>query len=100
MLSYAHNIFMCDPGFECLYYSSHRPRRCSVGAILVIARIWFMIITRANTRFAPTINNDDPVDMVRHDNKFIQFDVGEMCGYALPTFLRHQAGIIQNHFPV
>jgi len=33
-----------------------------VGAILVIARIRLTWITKANTRFAPTLNHDDPTD--------------------------------------
>ena len=38
--------------------------------------------------------------MVRHDDEFIQFDVGEMCGDVMPMFFRYEARIIQDHFPV
>ena len=38
--------------------------------------------------------------VVWHDNEFIQFDVGEMCGDVTPMFFRCQARIVQNHFAV
>jgi hypothetical protein len=78
-MPHAHDVFMGCHGFECLHDTSQGPRRRSVGAILVIARMGWVGIIRANTRFAPTGfrrgggrrrwcigDGDDGVDVVGH----------------------------------
>jgi hypothetical protein len=49
-------------------------------------------VTRGGVQLnAPTGHYDDSVEMVWHDNPFIQFDFGEMAGYGRPALFRYSA---------
>ena len=50
--------------------------------------------------FAPTLDHDDDVYVIGHNNKGIQFNQREMARDFLPTTLGDFAGIIQPHFAV
>lgn len=86
-------------GFEGWYYLSHGPLHRSVGAILVIARIWLMTIVRANTRFAPTLDHDDSMDVIRHYDPLIQH-AGEMVRDGPLTIGEHSPQRVQPHLAV
>ncbi len=40
----------------------------------------------------------NPVNVIRHDHKFVQFHQRKMIGNGAPTLLRHLPRIIQPHF--
>jgi hypothetical protein len=45
-------------------------------------------------------DEDNAVNMIGHQRKRIQFNVGEMCGQCVPTFLDNPPRIIQVHFSI
>jgi len=79
---------------------SHGPLHRSVGAILVIARIWLMTIIRANTRFSPTTDHDDSMDVIRHYDRLIQDHAGEIVRDGPSASGGHSPQRVQPHFAV
>ena len=74
----------------------------TVGATLVVALFPVApsphIATRAPTRGAP--NNDDPVDVIRHDYKTIQADIWIPRRQSIPRRFHRAACVVQPHFAV
>ena len=85
------DVMMGGNRFERLNNTTHRIVQCSVGAILVIARL---LIARcgANTRFAPTVQNDDSMYVIGHCYKCVQFNVGVTVWQIVPRGTNHLPG--------
>ena len=81
-LSDTHDIFMGCHGFEGLYYLYQRPRHRPAGA---------------NTRFAPTVDHNDAMDMIWHHHECVQFHSGKPARQSFPDRPQHPSGIIQPH---
>lgn len=44
------------------------------------------------------IDHNDAMKMIGHYGMFIQYDIGKMLWYFIPTFFNHYSRIIQHHF--
>jgi hypothetical protein len=45
-------------------------------------------------------DHQNSVDMIRHDDEFIQFHMREMDRYVMPTLLKNPRGIVQLHYTI
>jgi hypothetical protein len=53
---------------------------------------------RADTQVRPY--NDNAVEMVRHDDIFIDFPIWKFAPHLIPPFLHHPPRLVQPHRPV
>jgi hypothetical protein len=81
-----------------------RNRETGMIVIITVRAMGTMIIAMGTMIIVPygiiVFNNNYPMDMVGHNDEFIQLTMGKMGWDFLPTFFCHFAKMIQYHFPI